>query len=292
MIVDPDFLEHHKTRALVELTGDVSAPLAVIRLWGYCQTSKAWEFPKMTPAQLAALCRWRCRKVSCHEALLEAGFVRRIGKSMGFAAHEWELKNGKLIANWTNGPKGGRPKNGAKKGAQTEPDEGEENNPTETHRKPKANPLETDKIGSDRIGSDPKSNSGGEEGMQGKGAGAAVMFEVPRFELVERGAFPRELEPRLAEARRERALLRAKDAAWVWEERERKDYAESVAWYRAEIAKVGTLERVAKLHGELAVLESKRMERVKLRLRADAAAADAAWLKRIKELENALKGVR
>lgn len=43
MIVQPDFPEHWKTRLLVKITGDKSAPLAVIRLWAHCQHSKRHE---------------------------------------------------------------------------------------------------------------------------------------------------------------------------------------------------------------------------------------------------------
>jgi len=109
MIVQPDFLEHWKTRQLIELTGDESAPLAVIRLWGYCQTSRCSYWPDMTPAQLASICRWNNRKPACHIALVKSGFVEKLTPK-GFTAHGWNECNAKLLANWENGKLGGRPK--------------------------------------------------------------------------------------------------------------------------------------------------------------------------------------
>lgn len=109
MIVQPEFLDHWKTRLLVDITGDQSAPLAVIRLWGYCQTSKHSFFPDMTPAQLSSICHWGDRKPACHVALIRCGFVEKL-KPKGFAAHEWSDYNAKLLANWENGKKGGRPR--------------------------------------------------------------------------------------------------------------------------------------------------------------------------------------
>lgn len=109
MIVHPSFFEHWKTRLLVEITNDPSAPLCVQRLWAHCQDSRRWEFPEMTTVQLASICRWGERKPACHVAMCKAGFVDKLSPK-GFAAHDWDDLNSQLIANWTNGPKGGRPK--------------------------------------------------------------------------------------------------------------------------------------------------------------------------------------
>lgn len=108
MIVQPDFPEHYKTHKLIAITNDPSAPLAVIRFWGYCHTSRRWEFPDMTPSQLDAICRWGERKPACHVALIKAGFVDRI-EPKGFAAHDWQEYNRQLIQKWEAGKKGGRP---------------------------------------------------------------------------------------------------------------------------------------------------------------------------------------
>jgi hypothetical protein len=108
MIVQPNFLEHWKTRLLVKITKDPVAPLAVIRLWAHCQHSKRNEFPEMTPAQLASICHWEIRKPACHVAMIKAGFVDKLTPK-GFAAHQWNEHNAQLIQKWHAGEKGGRP---------------------------------------------------------------------------------------------------------------------------------------------------------------------------------------
>ncbi len=108
MIVQPNFLEHWKTRLLVEITKDPSAPLAVIRLWAHCQHSKRNEFPEMTPAQLASICHWENRKPACHVAMIKTRFVDKLTPK-GFAAHQWDEHNAQLIQKWHAGEKGGRP---------------------------------------------------------------------------------------------------------------------------------------------------------------------------------------
>ena len=109
MIIQPDFLEHWKTRQLVELTGDEAAVLAVLRLWAHCQNSKRGFFPEMTPAQLASICRWRCKRIPCHTALIRAGFVEKLSPK-GFIAHQWAEHNRQLLQKWEAGKTGGRPK--------------------------------------------------------------------------------------------------------------------------------------------------------------------------------------
>jgi hypothetical protein len=99
MIVQPDFPEHWKTRRLVELTGDESAPMAVLRLWAHCQHSRRSTFFEMTPAQLASICRWTNKKIACHTALTKAGFVDKLNPK-GFAAHEWNEYNAQLFQKW------------------------------------------------------------------------------------------------------------------------------------------------------------------------------------------------
>lgn len=109
MIVQTDFLGHWKTKLLVNKTGWEAAPLAVIRLWAHCQSSRRWEFPEMTGDQLAAVCDWGAHEPPCAKALLDAGFIHRMGRR-GFRVHDWEVINSQLIASWKNGPRGGRPR--------------------------------------------------------------------------------------------------------------------------------------------------------------------------------------
>lgn len=93
---------------LIEITGDQSAPLAVIRLWAHCQNQHRSFFPDMTPAQLASVCHWGERKPACHVAMVKAGFVDKL-KPKGYAAHEWAEHNRQLLQKWAAGQKGGRP---------------------------------------------------------------------------------------------------------------------------------------------------------------------------------------
>ena len=104
MIVQPDFVDHWKTRQLIDLTGDKSAPLILLRLWGYCQTSKRSFFPDMSSAQLSSICQWGDRKPACYIALVKCRFVERLSPK-GFAVHQWHEYNAKLFANWENGKK-------------------------------------------------------------------------------------------------------------------------------------------------------------------------------------------
>jgi hypothetical protein len=108
MIVTTDFPDHWKTRLLVEITDDISAPLTLLCGWAYCQTQRRWQFPDMTPAQLAAVCRWGKRKPECHTALVKAGFVDEL--KPGYAFHDWASANASLIQKWAAGKKGGRPR--------------------------------------------------------------------------------------------------------------------------------------------------------------------------------------
>ena len=129
MIVDPDFLDHWRTRMLVDaLGGDESAPLYVIRIWGHCQQRRADAFA-MPAAGLKALCRAPGDAAALETALIDAGFIERDGLTL--RVPKWSEKNASLIAAWKNGGKGGRPK--------TEPEE----NPPETQGEPNGNPEQT-----------------------------------------------------------------------------------------------------------------------------------------------------
>lgn len=288
MIVQPDFPDHFKTKALVKITGDASAPLAVIRLWGHCQNSRRWQFPGMTPEQLSAVCAWGGRKPKCHTALIKAGFVKALPGG-GFEAHQWDEQNGKLIANWTNGPKGGRPKKGSKKGRQ--------NNPSETRGLSGGNPPETDKIRSDQI---PRSRGVGTgEGVEGgrEDLGSAESrptggFVAPRFEAIPAGVFSRELKEMVAVCRREIGLVRSNEAAWVWEERENADAREGLEWTREALGKEADPMKLEKLRADLEMFEGRLKERVKVRLKPEALRVIEAWRGREREIEQAMAGVK
>lgn len=108
MIVDPDFVDHWKTRMLADLLGeDEFAPLYVIRLWAHCQQRREWVFD-LPPAALKAICRFKGDADMFESAMVASGFVSRSGDKI--TVEGWEKYNASLIANWKNGQRGGRPK--------------------------------------------------------------------------------------------------------------------------------------------------------------------------------------
>lgn len=132
MILDPDFLDHWKTRMLVDLLGgDQCAPMYVLRLWGHCQSRRAIEF-EIPPVALKAICHAPHDANALEQALSQAGFLERQGNTV--RVPKWAEHNPKLVANWRNGGNGGRPSK-----AKEEPTE----NPTETQPEPTGNPTET-----------------------------------------------------------------------------------------------------------------------------------------------------
>jgi hypothetical protein len=143
MIVDPDFLDHWKTRMLADTLNDELAPIYVIRLWGHCQTRRSWEFD--IPANgVKALCRYPGDAEILDLALQSSGFISRQDGIVTVVG--WDEHNASLIANWLNGKRGGRPKKA---------------NPTKTHGLPMDNPQKThgepireDRIREDKIGLD------------------------------------------------------------------------------------------------------------------------------------------
>jgi uncharacterized phage protein (TIGR02220 family) len=138
MIIDPDFLDHWKTRMLVDmLDGDENAPLCVIRLWAHCQNRREWNFEGLSARALKAICRYTRESGELINALKESSFISI--EDGVLTVNGWEEYNASLIANWSNGKKGGRPR---------------KQNPSKTHGLPMENPSRTDKIGLDKIGLD------------------------------------------------------------------------------------------------------------------------------------------
>lgn len=140
MIIDPDFLDHWRTRMVVDaLGGDEMAPMYIMRLWGHCQARKA-DRHAMPPAGLKAQCRAPHDAALFEQALTDAGFVVRDGDTIVVLG--WAEQNASLIAAWENGGKGGRPR---KKPTQNPrvPDQKPTGNPAETHGQPDANQDET-----------------------------------------------------------------------------------------------------------------------------------------------------
>lgn len=150
MIVDPDFVDHWKTRMLVDLLDfDEAAPIYVIRLWAHCQSRRAWEFD-LTAETLRSICRFRGDAKKFESAMVESKWIRRDGTAI--IVLEWEVYNQSLIASWSNGKKGGRPRKA--------PNQNPQVNPPETHGitqgKPMGSPAtnRSDGIRSDEMGLD------------------------------------------------------------------------------------------------------------------------------------------
>ena len=107
MIIEPDFLDHWKTRLLMRLLDTDAAPNYVIRLWSHCQTRKTNIFPDWSPIILSSVCRWPGDADLFWSAMLQT-FCRI--EDGHLVAHQWDEVNAGLIASWSNGGKGGRPK--------------------------------------------------------------------------------------------------------------------------------------------------------------------------------------
>ena len=131
MIVQPNFLDHWKTRLLqTELAGDPLAPTYVLRLWGHCQEQKTHRFPRLSANALAAICCVKTPPEAFWVAMQTSGFI--LVKNELVEVHEWDKYNSGLVTSWVNGKKGGRPKKPT-------------GNPRVTRSKPGANPDVTDR---------------------------------------------------------------------------------------------------------------------------------------------------
>jgi hypothetical protein len=128
VIVDPDFMDHWRTGMVADAIGDPMAPVYILRLWAHCQERKSDRFVMPTRG-LKAQCKAPVDAELFEAALIEAGFVERNGAELIVCG--WAEKNASLIAAWSNGNKGGRPKK--------EPKE----NPRETQEEPSENPSAT-----------------------------------------------------------------------------------------------------------------------------------------------------
>ena len=156
MIVDPDFLDHWRTRMVVDALGeDELAPTYILRLWGHCQSRKSDRFA-MPPAGLKAQCRYKGDAEAFEKALSDAGFVQREGDTIHILG--WAEQNAALLAAWENGGKGGRPRKPIENPRVT--DEEPKDNPEETHGEPDANPGKTDKRGLDKTSPSLRSGEG------------------------------------------------------------------------------------------------------------------------------------
>ena len=124
------------------LDGDEAAPVYLLRLWGHCQLRRAWIFTPLPAAGLKALCHYPGSASKLESALVASGFITRSEETLTVCG--WDEYNAGIIANWTNGKLGGRPR---KIPPAT---------PNKTHGLPMAIPSLThgEPIGEDRKGED------------------------------------------------------------------------------------------------------------------------------------------
>lgn len=103
MIIEPDFFEHWKTKALVELTKRPESPLWVMRLWAHCQQRKAWKFHDLPAIAIKAICGVSADLTpeAWLQVLVDCRFVVRDGEAIEI--HDWKKHNAGLVANWKNG---------------------------------------------------------------------------------------------------------------------------------------------------------------------------------------------
>ena len=155
MIVDPDFLEHWKTRMLAQSLGgdceDPCAPLYLLRLWAHCQRRKKCKFDNLNSAALKALCCYSGHANKLESSLIASGFVRREDNGE-LTVCSWDEYNAKLIASWENGTKGGRPKKTSGNKNLNKTHGFSTGIPWETDGKPTDNPQITDKSRLDKNG--------------------------------------------------------------------------------------------------------------------------------------------
>jgi hypothetical protein len=148
MIIEPDFLTHWKTKALIAELNDPAAPLYVLAIWAYCQQRKTDRIPNDNPNVTKSIAGFSGDAELLISSMERSGFVHRHSAEHGefLHVHGFREANSKLFSNWENGTKGGRPKN-----------------PKQTQSEPNGNPTITDKIDKiriDKIKIPPKSPKG------------------------------------------------------------------------------------------------------------------------------------
>jgi len=115
MILEPDFFNHWKILALVELTGFPESPLWIQRLWAHCQTRRTDTF-NLPPIALKVICGVTTKKLTpdrWFQILTECGFIE--GEPGNWKVHDWAKHNAALVKNWVNGdkPKTKKPDSGS-----------------------------------------------------------------------------------------------------------------------------------------------------------------------------------
>ena len=186
MIITADFLDHWKTKRLIQLLDDPEAPCGLLRLWAHCQNRKAYRFDpdKLNPSNVKGITQSRADKNALWDALIESGFLD-LHEDGTIEAHGFYDANAQLVSNWENGKKGGRP-------SKEKPTE----NPKITHQEPKEE-KDDGRDGEEKI---EKQGENGEEEIprpfspaprkksfwQGKGYSKAEIPKITSYEDIRR----------------------------------------------------------------------------------------------------------
>ena len=156
MRVEPELLTHNKFKRLKRIVGDLAMEY-IITLWAHCQSNQRGGFwPGADAEYVEMLCNWDGDPGVLFKALLECGkpkegFIE--SATGGLVIHDWDRMNARFVANWHNGPRGGRPKtlggnptetqseNGLSLGFDGGSKGGSKPGNSETQREPNGNPV-------------------------------------------------------------------------------------------------------------------------------------------------------
>ena len=141
MIVDPDFLNHWKTKSLCAAIGTAEALTALLSLWAHCQNRKACVFPSNS-RMLAGICQFGGDPDILAKMMVDCGFLDVL-ESGEWEVHGWSEKNARLIHNWEAGKTGGRPPKNPRDNPSVNPRDTPRDNPWKTQG-------QTDKIRGDK----------------------------------------------------------------------------------------------------------------------------------------------
>ena len=102
MIVSPDFFEHWKTKALIELSQRAESPLWVMRLWAHCQTRQEFRF-RLPAIALKSICSVPAEITAeqWFDWLSKCQFIE--GTADKWTVHGWAEANASLVSRWING---------------------------------------------------------------------------------------------------------------------------------------------------------------------------------------------
>lgn len=102
MIIEADFLNHWKTKALGNAVGELAAMRALLSLWAHCQRRRAWEF-QLTAAKLAGICDFHGDKEAIENLwhwMRELEWLDSTGEMGWFRVHQWGEVNASLVGKW------------------------------------------------------------------------------------------------------------------------------------------------------------------------------------------------